>query len=142
MNGLYTYQIHTKHKMPTYTYFCNNCNKMFELFSYIKDYNSNPECPTCTKINTNRLYDVDVRTQSASVKKSDSELKTLGDLAQRNTERMSEDQKRELYIKHNSYKEEKLETKPLPSGMSRMKKGPKPIWPGSKNKKTKRSKNK
>lgn len=128
--------------MPTYTYFCVDCNKMFELFSYIKDYNANPHCPKCYKLNTNRMYDVDVMTQSASVKKGDSELKTLGDLAQRNTDRMSEDQKIELYMKHNAYKEDNLEKKPLPSGMSRIKKGPKPIWPGSKNTKIKRSKKK
>lgn len=124
--------------MPTYTYFCDNCNEMFELFSYIKDYQLNPNCSKCLAKETHRLYAVDAATQSTSVKKSDSELKTIGDLAMRNTDRMTDDQKADLYQKHNSYKEEKIETKPLPKGMSYMKKPPKPIWPGSLNKKNKR----
>lgn len=124
--------------MPTYTYFCSDCDKSFELFFHIKDYTENPSCCYCSKLQTSRLYIEDVKTQSASVKKSDSELKTIGDLAMRNTDRMSDDQKAELYQKHNSYKEEKIETKPLPKGMSYMKKPPKPIWPGSQNKKNKR----
>lgn len=126
--------------MPTYTYFCQKCDKTFEMFFHIKDYDESikPKCEYCNKCFTSRSYVEDVLTQSASVKKSDSELKTIGDLAMRNTEKMSDDQKAALYQKHNSYKEEKIETKPLPKGMSYMKKPPKPIWPGSKNKKKKR----
>lgn len=126
--------------MPTYTYFCDNCNQSFELFFYIKDYDSNPKCCHCNKQKTYRLYAADVLTQSASVKKADSELKTIGDLAMRNTERMSEDQKTDLYIKHNSYKEHTTESKPLPSGMKRMKRPPKIQWPGSMGKKQRRGK--
>lgn len=114
--------------MPTYTYTCDKCKKNFELFSSIRDYNEKPKCIHCKKHTAHRDYGIDLPTQSASVKKSDSELKTIGDLAMRNTERMSNDQKTELYVKHNSYKEEKLETKPLPKGMSRIKKPPKPKW--------------
>lgn len=123
--------------MPNYTYGCDSCGNEFEIFSYIKDYQSNPICPQC-KAKSHRLYVVDVLTQSASVKKSDSELKTLGDLAKRNSDRMSDDQKISLYQKHNSYKEEKIETKPLPSGMSYKKKPPKPLWPGNNAKKKRR----
>lgn len=118
--------------MPNYTYSCESCNEDFELFSYIKDYNPNPVCINCNSTKTYRLYAVDVATQSASVKKSDSELKTLGDLAMRNSERMSDDEKISLHMKHNEYKENKEETKTLPTGMSRMKKPPKVKWPGSK----------
>jgi|688.fasta_scaffold370926_3 putative FmdB family regulatory protein len=117
--------------MPTYSYCCNNCNKNFELFFYIKDYCEKPKCCFCQSNKTNRNYILDVTTQSASVKKSDSELKTIGDLAQRNTERMSEDQKTELYIKHNSYKEHTGESKPLPTGMKRITRPPKIKWPGT-----------
>ena len=39
----------------------------------------------------------------------------------RNTERMSDDQKAALHAKHNAYKETPS-TKPLPKGMSRLKK--------------------
>lgn len=114
--------------MPTYSYFCISCNSDFELFFHIKDYIENPKCISCGSSLTNRLYCKDIATQVASVKKSDSELKTIGDLANRNRDKMSEDQKRDLYKKHNDYKEHK-EEKPLPTGMSRMKKGQKTIWP-------------
>jgi putative FmdB family regulatory protein len=117
--------------MPTYSYFCYKCNDDFEIFSYIKDYTDNPDCSFCGKKTTYRLYDKDVLTQSCSVRKSDSELKTLGDLAMRNTERMSQDEKIALHKKHNDYKENKVETKPLPKGMSYKKKPPKPKWPGT-----------
>jgi hypothetical protein len=82
----------------------------------------------------------DVLTQNASVKKSDSELKTLGDLALRNSEKMSQDQKTELYHRHNSYKEDTTNYKNLPKGMSRVKKPPKPIWTDSGHIKQKRKK--
>ena len=114
--------------MPTYSYYCDTCQSNFELFFYIKDYNDKPECSICHSINTYRRYADDVLTQNASVRKSDSELKTIGDLADRNRDKMSDDQKRALHDKHNSYKENK-EEKPLPKGMSRMKKGSKTIWP-------------
>lgn len=127
--------------MPTYTYYCPNCNNKFELFSYIKDYTANPKCIECNQTKTYRLYDIDVLTQSASVKKGDSELKTLGDLAMRNRDRMTEDQKQELYAKHNDYKDDNLPKKQLPKGMSYMKKQPKPIWPGSSQKKQRRKTN-
>ena len=118
--------------MPSYSYFCQKCKDNFELFFYIKDYTDKPKCPTCNKNHTERLYSVDAATINTSVRKSDSELKTLGDLAKRNTDRMSEDQKVELYVKHNDYKENKIETKPLPSGMSYKKKPKyKTKWPGT-----------
>lgn len=122
--------------MPTYSYVCQNCNKNFELFSYIKDYQENPKCVNCGKQKTHRLFSLDVLSQTASVKKSDSELKTLGDLARRNSDKMSNDEKSSLYMKHNSYKFETSQ-KDLPSGMSRVKKPNKIKWPGS-NGKTKR----
>jgi putative FmdB family regulatory protein len=123
--------------MPNYTYGCDSCGNEFELFFYIKDYQSDPPCAKCKK-KSHRLYIIDVLSQSASVKKSDSELKTIGDLALRNSEKMSEDQKISLYQKHNSYKDNKEESKPLPSGMSRIKKPTKTLWPGASNMKKKR----
>lgn len=127
--------------MPTYSYGCIDCRKNFELFFYIKDYIEKPVCPNCNHKNTYRLYAVDVATQSASVKKSDTELKTLGDLALRNSERMSDDERAHLHQKHNAYKDQELE-KELPSGMSRIKKPEKPNWPGTnKIKKRRKTKN-
>ena len=115
--------------MPNYSYGCDNCHTSFELFFYIKDYDPSPKCIGCGKI-AHRLYSVDVLTQSASVKKGDSELKTIGDLARRNSDRLSEDEKTHLYQKHNSYKFEDSK-KELPKGMNRVKKEPKIKWPGS-----------
>jgi putative FmdB family regulatory protein len=114
--------------MPTYSYLCTKCNKYFELFAYIRDYDSNPPCPKCHTSETLRNYIEDISTINASVKKSDSELSTLGDLANRNRDKLSEDQKQALDHKHNSYKTEES-TKELPKGMSRMKKPQyKPKW--------------
>lgn len=113
--------------MPTYSYCCNSCDNQFELFFYIKDYTPTPECTKCRSEDTYRMYALDVATQSASVKKSDSELKTIGDLANRNRDKLSEDEKIHLHQKHNSYKDNQPE-KPLPKGMSRMKKPPKIKW--------------
>lgn len=119
--------------MPTYTYDCLDCKSSFELFSYIKDYQEYPKCINCGSKKTNRSYVSDVSTQSSCIKKSDSELKTLGDLAKRNSDRFSNDEKAYLYHKHNSYKQEQSDKK-LPAGMSRIEKPQKLKWPGSKNK--------
>jgi len=106
--------------MPTYTYFCNQCKKSFEVFTTIANYKEKEKCLSC-KCNSSRYYQQDMLTISGSVKKSDSELSTIGDLANRNRDRLSEDQKMELNKKHNSYKDTPSD-RPLPKGMSRMKK--------------------
>ena len=114
--------------MPTYSYRCLSCNTEFELFFYIRDYIEKPLCVKCNSKNTERQLTKDASTLNSSIKKSDTELKTIGDLANRNRDRMSEDQKSELQKKHNSYKEEEPK-KQLPSGMTRMKKsGVKNKW--------------
>lgn len=113
--------------MPTYSYCCNKCNKDFELFSSIREYQEQPKCLCCGSKNTSRSYIKDVATQNTSVKKSDSELSTIGDIANRNRDRMSDDEKIALYNKHNSYKEETPKTE-LPKGMKRLKKQPKIKW--------------
>jgi putative FmdB family regulatory protein len=113
--------------MPNYSYECSKCKHQFEMFFYIKDYIERPICVKCGSEKTNRCYILDVATQATSVKKSDSELKTLGDLANRNRDKMSDDQKNELYHKHNEYKYDKQE-KSLPKGMSRLKTQKKTKW--------------
>jgi putative FmdB family regulatory protein len=113
--------------MPTYSYSCDECKKDFELFFYIKDYIPKPQCIFCNSNKTNRSYIKDVATQNLSVKKSDSELRTIGDLANRNRDKMSDDQKLALHNKHNEYKYEEPQTK-LPSGMKRIKKPKKTKW--------------
>ena len=111
--------------MPNYTYECNACHYVFELFSTIKDYQESPKCVKCNSKKTSRMLAEDAMTLNSSVKKSDSELKTIGDLANRNRDKMSEDQKTHLHKKHNDYKEKESD-KELPTGMSRMKKPTKP----------------
>lgn len=114
--------------MPTYSYNCQKCSNHFELFFSLRNYTDKPQkCEVCGGV-AYRDYQNDLSSLCSSVKKSDSELKTIGDLANRNRDKMSEDQKRSLYHKHNDYKETTSE-KPLPSGMSRIKKPPKPKWP-------------
>ena len=115
--------------MPTYSYSCNKCSKEFEIFCSIKDYTGKSVCSCCRSRDTKRRYITDVRTIATSVKKSDSELKTLGDLAQRNSDRMSTDEKIALSKKHTAHNDTELE-KELPKGMSRMKKTERPAWPG------------
>lgn len=112
--------------MPNYTYYCDKCNKSFECFSTIREYKEQMQCIKCHTI-CDRHYINDVATQSASIKKSDSELKTLGDLANRNRDRMSNDERTNLYHKHNDYKDE-VSHKELPKGMSRIKKPNKVKW--------------
>lgn len=113
--------------MPTYTYKCPSCNKVFEILSSIKDYQDTISCVECSCKKASRCLVQDVETLNGSVKLGDNELKTLGHLAQRNTERMSEDHKQSIWEKNNAYKETPSD-KPLPKGMSRLKKQPKVKW--------------
>jgi putative FmdB family regulatory protein len=113
--------------MPEYTYYCENCDDKFSMISSISKYREKETCEVCGAI-CDRSYEDDLPTLNSSVVKSDSELKTIGDLARRNSDRFSNDQKAALYHKHNSYKEEPS-PKELPKGMSRIKKPPKTIWP-------------
>lgn len=107
--------------MPIYSYLCNDCNQIFELFFSYSNYKEKPSCELCKSKNTERQITLDASTISGSVKKSDSELKTIGDLANRNRDKLSNDEKVHLYNKHNSYKQETPATK-LPQGMKRIKK--------------------
>jgi hypothetical protein len=88
---------------------------------------NNPVCD-CGSNHTERNYLEDFSTIIGSVRKSDSELKTVGDLANRNRDRLSNDEKLALQKKHNDYKEQES-IKQLPTGMSRIKKPKtKPKW--------------
>lgn len=126
--------------MPTYSYICDNCNNHFELFATFSNYKERTACPQCSSKKTHRDYVLDASTINASVKKSDSELKTLGDLANRNRDKLSDDEKVSLYKKHNSYRED-LSENPLPKGMSRMKKTQPVNWTPKGKIKRKRKKN-
>lgn len=107
--------------MPCYTYRCNACKKKFEVVCSYSQYKEHAICEFCSGKNTERSYEDDLITLNASVKLSDSEIKTIGHLAARNNEKFTDDYKQHLYEKHNSYKEE-VSQKELPAGMSRMNK--------------------
>lgn len=114
--------------MPVYTFICEKCNNIFEIVSSIRSYSNKQKCNKClSEKHVIRYYIEDISSLCASIKKSDSELKTVGDIANRNRDKMSEDQKQALYEKHNDYKDKSPE-KPLPKGASRMKKQPKTKW--------------
>ncbi len=116
--------------MPTYTYFCQTCKGSFDLIASISTYKDKQKCPSCNKI-CGRDYN-DMLTLSSSVVKSDSELRTIGDLANRNRDRLTADQKADLDRKHTQYQDDKVKdelTKELPKGMSRIAKPKyKPKW--------------
>jgi len=123
------------HLMPEYTFICNCCDDGFEIFATIGEYDKLVKkkkiiCPNCKSDEVSRDYQGDWSTISGSVKKSDNELKTIGDLANRNRDRMSNDEKVALHKKHNDYRESEP-TRPLPNGMTRIdtKKRKKTIWP-------------
>tara|TARA_Y100000034_G_C6709759_1_gene313453 strand:- start:265 stop:612 length:348 start_codon:yes stop_codon:yes gene_type:complete len=68
--------------MPTYDYYCKECNHRFEVFKKM-DEPSPSQCPSCS------LVDSIVRDYSTIVTSVDSnEPKTIGELADKNTERM------------------------------------------------------
>jgi putative FmdB family regulatory protein len=117
--------------MPEYTFHCDKCENTFSIVCSIKEYKDQQRCVCGSK--ASRSYVDDLLTLNTSVKKSNSELKTIGDLAKRNADKFSEDEKIHLYQKHNAYKFEDSK-KELPTGMSRMKKPAKIKWPGAKNK--------
>ena len=116
--------------MPEYSFLCEDCDHEFSIFCSYSNYEDRVKrltCEKCYSVNVNRDYITDCSTISGSVKKSDGELKTIGDLANRNRDRMSDDQKEHLFRKHNDYKLNKPDD-PLPTGMSRIKKPQKPQW--------------
>ena len=109
--------------MPQYTYFCNSCEKKIELVLSYAEYEKNKiRCNNCGSLKVTRSFSDDMICISSCIKKHDSELKTIGDLANRNNDKFSEDKKASLRNKHNEYKEDTSYQKELPSGMSRIKK--------------------
>ena len=108
-------------------YCCSDCLYKIKQSNIIEDKDNligdkiNKKCPSCKSKDTYRLYRDDLSTLNCSVKKGDNELKTLGDLANRNRDRMSDDQRNSLDHKHNAYKDNKP-AKELPTGMSRIEK--------------------
>lgn len=114
--------------MPEYSFICEDCDNRFSLYmSYTKYEQGGFCCDICNSVDIYRDYNTDLSDMVGSVKKSDSELKTLGDLADRNRDKMSNDHKEHLSRKHNEYKLDKPNDT-LPKGWNRLKKPPKPQW--------------
>lgn len=111
--------------MPQYTFSCNSCQRTFEITSSIKNYSPNQTCPHCSSKDVLRDYLADSSTPSIIL--SDDQIK-LGHLAQRNSERFSDDKKAMLKEKNNAYRNSEP-AGDLPSGMSRIDKPKsKPKW--------------
>lgn len=114
--------------MPEYSFICEDCDNRFSLFmSYAKYEQGIYACDKCNSVAIHRDYNTDLSDMIGSVKKSDGELKTLGDLANRNRDKMSDDQKEHLHRKHNEYKLDKPND-PLPRGWNRVAKPKKTKW--------------
>lgn len=90
--------------MPSYSYICTNkkCKFKFSVFKHMSEYERQERCPKCSHEECCRDYQEDLPV--ASVKKGDNEI-TLGHLASRNTERMSDDQKEAIHVKNHAYME-------------------------------------
>ena len=111
--------------MPEYSFICNKCANRFSLFATYSEYESKKnKCTKCKSNDVDRDYSIDLQNMFGSVVKSNSDIK-LGHLANRNRDRMSTDQKNELYQQHNAYKDG---AQKLPKGMSKIKKGHKTKW--------------
>lgn len=110
-----------------YTFQCDNCSYILEKSMEISKYKALKKCPECKKNKMYRRYDLD--NISGAVRLANSEIKKLGHLAQRNTERMSQDQIDSIYRKNNAYKNKPNSAKKeLPSGMSRVEKPENITW--------------
>ena len=93
--------------MPTYHYKCENCNYEFEESQSIKD-KPLRKCPTCKKLKLERvLYPCYGR-----IARSRNDMKTIGDLAKFNTDKLSKwekESKDEEYAKSSRLAKAKLE---------------------------------
>jgi hypothetical protein len=109
-----------------YSFICDTenggCGHSFEISCFISEYDAATKELRCSKCNQKagirRDYFADKF--SSSIKLSDDQI-TVGHLAHRNTEKMSEEQKAKLHYEHNKYRFENPQEKELPNGMVRRK---------------------
>ena len=105
--------------MPNYTYYCTQCDSFFEKFAYISDYQPQELCPKCdSSQHVSRALEYDISTIHNNVVVGDNEI-TLGQLADRNTKKMSRDEKIDRYYDQNKYRWEGPDPD-LPNGMTRI----------------------
>ena len=88
--------------MPTYSYFCKFCPKCrpFEVFRKLSEYKEKEKCPICGKVCDRDYQQDDVY---GSVKLSDNQL-TVGHFAERQSKRLSSEEKFEKFKEQNSYR--------------------------------------
>jgi len=112
--------------MPEYSYSCDpeegGCGYFFTVFQKRSEYKQLKKCPECKKYKL--IRDLSEDNISCSVKVSKG-AKTIGHLAELNSNRMSKDQKEKLKKQHNIYREEKGE---LPVKGKRIKKTKTKPW--------------
>ena len=94
--------------MPTFTYMCNSCNKIFEKQLSFKEYDTISVLCECGSNDLQRDSQADVATVVES-------HKTVGSLANKNTSRMSDDEKESINRKNNAYLNKEFTGK-LPEG--------------------------
>ena len=111
--------------MPTYSFKCfeedGGCGHSFEVVMSMSEYKDRQKCPACRKVKgVHRDYTNDPI--NAQVILGDSEIKTVGHLAGRNRDKMSDEEKTLIKQKSTTYLEQRrLETnKNLPPGMKRL----------------------
>lgn len=82
--------------MPQYTFLCPK-HKSFEIFRTFSEYQEKEKCPSCKHL-CSRNYQADQ--VNANIVVGDSDLKTIGHLANRNRDSLSNQAKMDLFIKH------------------------------------------
>ena len=83
--------------MPEYSYICDTenegCGHFFSVFQNLSQYKPLKKCPSCSKHRLIRAYEED---HVYSSTKSSTKGMTLGSLADKNTSRLSADEKESL----------------------------------------------
>lgn len=94
--------------MPDYEYICDNCGHNFEVFQRMSD-KPKKKCSQCSKYKLRRVFHVPILAKT-------NEPKTLGALAEQNSNKFSDDYKLKLYNQHRTKKKRVLK---LPDGAKR-----------------------
>ncbi len=105
--------------MPEYSYICNKehrqwdkpigCGHRFSIITTVRNYTASPICPSCNQ-NDAIIRDYREDNVNISIALSNDKL-TVGHLAKRNTDKLSNDEKVALYNKHNDYRFQKSKVK-------------------------------
>ena len=104
--------------MREYTWECDHCDKDFVVVCDPEKYNEKPECPVCeSKEFVYRNFAAD--RVSPHYVNGLHECKTLGQYADKQSEKMSTEQKAEILAKQVTKKDPNSGMKELPAGMTR-----------------------